>query len=239
MKELLLKTQDRPSEKGGTANSRRLRREGLIPGVVYGQGENPVSVLVNFKDLRSVMITDAGVNAIISLDLAGKRKMSIVKELQRHPITHDVLHVDFLLINQDEEVQVEIPIHLEGTAKKVEQEQGIVDQILFELTVLAKPDNIPTMLEFDISDLEVGDTITVANLALPAGSRTLVDLETTVASAELTRMALAEEIVEEDEEGEPTEEGEEATADGEDGEKDSSGQPSAKGASADTESDSS
>ncbi len=237
MKELLLKTQERPQEKGGTANSRRLRREGLIPGVVYGQGENPVSVLVNFRDLRSVMITDAGVNAIISLDLAGKRKMSIVKELQRHPLTHDVLHVDFLLINPDEEVQVEVPIHLEGAAKKVEQQGGIVDQILFELTVLAKPDNIPSMLEFDISELEVGDTVTVVNLALPTGSRTLVDLETTVASAELTRMALAEEVV--DEEGELTEEGEEVPADGEEGEKDSSAQPSAKGASADTESDSS
>ena len=223
MEELLLVTESRPQELGGTRNSRRLRREGRIPGIVYGHGENPVSVLINFKDLRSVLTTDAGVNAIIALEVSGKRKMSIVKELQRHPISNDVLHVDFLLVDIDEEVQVEVEINLLGTAKKVEQQQGIVDQILFQITVLAKPDSIPNVLEFDITDMDVGDSVTVGDLVLPPGAKTQLDPETPVAVAELTRMALVEETVITDEDAEEGEEadGEEASADGEDGETES------------------
>lgn len=186
-------TEARPHEKEGTSSSRRLRSEGKIPGVVYGLGESSVSVLVNIADLRDVLTTDAGLNAIIGLEVGGKHKLCIVKELQRHPITRKALHVDFFLINPDEEVQVDVPINLIGIAKKVEQEQGIMDQILFELTVMSKPDSIPNLLEFDISDLEVGDTVTVGDIVLPPGTRALLEPETSVAIAELTRMALTEE----------------------------------------------
>lgn len=218
MEELLLVTESRGAEASGTRNSRRSRAEGLVPGIVYGQGEDTSSVFVRFKDLRAVLSTDAGLNAIIGLEVDGKHKLSIVKDLQRHPINQSVLHVDFLLINPDEEVQVDVPISLAGVAKKVEQEQGIVDQILFELTVLAKPDSIPNILEFDITDLEVGDSVTVGDLTMPPGSRTALDPATPVASAELTRMALVEEapVVAEGEEGEEVE-GEEGAAEGEEG----------------------
>ncbi len=226
MEELLLTTESRPDEQKGTRHSRRLRKEGRIPGVVYGHEEKPTSVLVDYRNLRSVLTTDAGLNAIIALEISGKRKMSIVKELQRHPISQDVLHVDFLLIDPDEEVTVEVPVNLTGTAKKVEQQQGIVDQILFELTVFAKPDAIPNQLEFDISELEVGESVTVGDLVFPPGSKPQLDPETPVAVAELTRMALVEEVPAEDEEGEEGEEveGEEA-AEGEEkeGAKDEAG----------------
>ena len=203
MEELLLATQERPKEKEGSSNSRRLRKEGMVPGIVYGHGEKPTSVIVNFKELRNVLTTDAGLNAIIGLEVGGKHKLSIVKKLQRHPVDHSVMHVDFLLIDPDEEVQVEVPINLVGVAKKVEQEQGIVDQIMFELNVLAKPDNIPNLLEFDISDLEVGNTVVVSDLILPDGSSAVAEPDTIVASAELTRMALVEETpILEGEEGE-------------------------------------
>lgn len=221
MEEFLLLTETR-TEKGGSY-PRRYLNEGKVPGVVYGQGEKPVSVTVNYRDLRAVLTTEAGLNAIIGLEVEGKHKLSIVKELQRHPLNHNVLHVDFLLINPDEEVQIEVPIQLNGLAKKVEQEQGIVDQILFDLTIMTKPDNIPNLFEFDISDLEVGDSVTVADLTLPPGCRTTLEPDTPVASAELTRMALVEEVpVLEGEEGEEGEEGVEGE-EGEEGDGDAEG----------------
>ena len=198
----------------GSRTSRRLRLQGKVPGVVYGHKEDSISIVVDFPDLRAVMTTDAGVNAVISLEVDGKRQLSIVKDIQYHPIRHDVVHVDFLRIDPEEEVEVEVPINLVGQSKKVEQEKGIVDQSLFTLLVLARPDSIPNELEFDISELEVGMTVTVGQISLPAGVRTSLDEDTPVASAELTRMALVEEIPVEGEEGEEVE-GEEGEADAE------------------------
>lgn len=205
MSELLLKAETgRPT---GTRSSRRLRAEGKIPGVVYGLGKDPVPVSVEWPALRKALTTDAGVNALLTLNIDGDEQLSIVKEIQRHPTRRDVTHVDFIRLDADTEIEVEVPIVLEGEALQVTQVSGMVDQSLFSLAIYSKPDAIPTELTVDISELEVGEAIHVSDVALPAGVRTEVDGEETVASALVTRSTL--ESMREDEEAEAAE-GEEA-----------------------------
>jgi large subunit ribosomal protein L25 len=176
----------------GSAACRRLRAEGKVPAVVYGTGVDPTPVAIEWRSLRQALTTDKGLNAVITLDVAGDEQMTIVKDLQRHPVRRDVLHVDFLVVERDKPVVAEVPIVLEGEPERVRQERGVVAQELHSLTVHAKPAAIPGQLSIDISGLEIGDTLTVADLALPAGVTTDVDLDQAVVSAQVTRAAEAE-----------------------------------------------
>jgi len=195
----------------GSAACRRLRAEGKVPAVVYGTGFDPTPVAIEWRSLRQALTTDKGLNAVITLDVAGDQQMTIVKDLQRHPVRRDVLHVDFLVVERDKPVQAEVPIVLEGEPEKVLQERGVVAQELHALTIHAKPAAIPGHLAIDISELEIGDTLTVADLVLPAGVTTDVDLEQAVVSAQVTREAVEAEAVE----GAEGEEGEGEGAEGE------------------------
>ena len=189
----------------GTRPSKRLRREQRIPAVVYGLSQDPVSIDVAWADLRVALTTDAGVNAVIHLEIAGEKQMSIVKDIQRHPVRRDVTHVDFLRIDPDQDVTVEVPLVMIGEAKAVTDADGMVDQNLFSLTVNASPENIPNELEMDISALGIGDSLRVSDIVLPAGVTTDVDPEETVAIGMITRSTLeamaAEEAAELEAEG--------------------------------------
>lgn len=199
----------------GSRSSNRLRAEGKIPGVVYGLGSDPKAVAVDWRELRQVLTTDAGLNALINLTVDGEEHLTIVKELQRNPVKRSVTHVDFILIDRDEDIEVEVPVVLEGEPTLVERENGTVTQALFSLTIIAKPGSIPDQLTADISELEVGGSIRVADLALPAGVRTEVDPEDPVAMGEVTRAAIDEAAEEaEGAEGEGAE-GEAAEGEGE------------------------
>ena len=215
----------------GTRPSRRLRATGDIPAVVYGLDQEPVTVTVEWPELRRAITTEAGLNAVIQLEIDGDRHLSIVKDIQRHPVRRDVLHVDFIRIDPDREVVVDVPIVFVGDAEEVTNNDGMVDQNLFALTISSTPSNIPTEIEIDISALTIGDSLRVGDLVLPQGVTTEVDPDDAVAVAMITRStleamaadeeaaaaALAAELAEEAEEGE---EGEEAS--GDDGEADAS-----------------
>lgn len=161
--------------KGGTRAAGRLRAGDMIPAVVYGRGSDPRSVAVARRELRQVLTGDAGMNALITLDVDGDSLLALVREVQRHPVRNNVTHVDFILVSRDEVVTVEVPIVLEGEAIKVLRHDGTVDQQLFTLTMQAKPGQIPNELTLDISGLDVGDTIRVSDLTLPAGATTEID----------------------------------------------------------------
>lgn len=182
----------------GTRSSRRLRAEAKVPAVVYGLGRESVAVSVDWRELRAALITDAGINALIDLTVEGEdeSQLAIIKDMQRNPITHTVDHIDFLLIRRDQELAVDVPVHLEGTAEEVENNQGLVEQSITLLTVNAKPADIPDQLTYDISGLVIGDTITVADLVLPSGVTTDVDPEELVASAQVSRAAIEAEAEE-------------------------------------------
>jgi large subunit ribosomal protein L25 len=175
--------------KGGSRAAGRLRSQDLVPAVVYGHGSDPRSVSVARRELRQVLTGDAGMNALITLDLGDDSQLALVRDVQRHPVRNNVIHVDFILVSRDEVVTVEVPIVLEGEALEVLRHDGTVDQQLFTLTVQAKPGQIPNELTVDISGLDLGDTIRVGDLVLPRGAATEVDLEEPVLVASFNAAA--------------------------------------------------
>jgi len=174
----------------GSRENRRLRRTGQLPGVVYGLGGDAQSVAVNYREARSALTTDAGLNAILNLDVDGDQQLCIVKEVQRHPVRDEVIHVDFLRVDPNVEVEVDVPIVLAGEAKEVANEDGMIDQALFSISVFAKPMAIPNELEVDISAMAVGDSIRVGDVDLPEGVRAATDPDEAVAVAVVTRSTI-------------------------------------------------
>ncbi|KAA0233971.1 MAG: General stress protein CTC [Acidimicrobiales bacterium] len=200
----------------GTRSSKRLRSEGRVPGVVYGLGQESVVVSVAYPDLRRALTTDAGLNALIDLQINGESQLSLVKDLQRDPVRRDVIHVDFLRIDPTAEVTVEVPISVVGEASEVHAAEGITEQVLTSLTVHCRPDSIPDRLEIDVTNMTMDDTYMVRDLVLPAGVTTDVNPDDPVVAATLTRAALVEEEeVPEGEEGEVVEGEEGEVAEGE------------------------
>lgn len=185
----------------GSAESRRIRREDRIPAVVYGLGMDPVSISVDRRDLRIALSGAAGMNTILDLTVDGNVYPSIVKEIQRHPVRRTVSHVDFIQIDLSKEITVNVPVRLEGEAKQVAMNNGLVDQQMMELQVRTTPRNIPDELVIDITDMTVDSVITVADVALPGGVVATSAEDQTVVTVVTLRVA-ADEPVAEDGEGE-------------------------------------
>ncbi|WP_419848903.1 50S ribosomal protein L25 [Candidatus Poriferisocius sp.] len=207
MAELILKTDTQ--REMGTRPSRRLRRSGRVPGVVYGLGGESVSVAVDARELRSALNTEAGLNALLTLDVEGDRQLSLIKELQHHPVRNEVIHVDFIRVDADVAVEVEVRMVLEGEATAVTNEDGVVDQAAFTIRVLAKPEAIPNELSIDISEMVMGDTVRAGDLELPEGVELAGDPEELVASTSIRVIEIEEPEVDEelevelDEDGQP------------------------------------
>lgn len=185
MSELLLSAETGRME--GTRPSRRLRREGKVPAVVYGLGIDPVTVSVEWPELREVLTTDLGLNALVTLDIEGDQLLAVVKDLQRHPVRRDVIHVDFMRVTEDQMIEVEVPIVLEGEARNVTMYDGMIDQSMYTMTVSVRPADAPEQIVVDVTDLELGETIKVSDISLPAGAESAMDPEETVAIALITR----------------------------------------------------
>ncbi len=214
MAELVLNTEE--GRAFGSRSSRRLRRQGRVPGVLYGLGESPVPFSVAYGDLRGSLTTEAGLNALIEIDIAGSKHLSILKALQRHPVRDEVIHVDFVRVDPNEELSVDVRLVLTGDAKKVRDENGMVDQTMFSLSVFSLPKSIPNELLIDVSDLEINEAVRVADITLPEGVRTEVDSEEAVAVGTVTRStmeAMAAEALAEAAAAEEGEEGEEGASD--------------------------
>lgn len=206
-----------PGRATGTPPSKRLRSAGRIPAVVYGHGIDAASVSVDGRELRHALSGDAGLNQLLSLRVGGDTHLALARELQRHPVRHTVVHVDFQVVARDEVVSADVPVIMVGEAKQVEVQRGLIEHQLTSLTIHAKPSDIPNAIEIDVTDLAVGDTIRVADLRLPPGVTTEVDPEDPVVMA--TASSLEAEVAEADAEAaaaaaaeQPPEEGEEPAA---------------------------
>ena len=168
----------------GSRSSKRLRREGKIPAVVYGHGADPVSIAVDARELRHALNTDAGVNALVNLSIDGSSQLTMARVLQRHPVRNTVTHVDFQVVRRDEVMSADVAFTLVGEAKDVTNNDGVVEQAMFSLTIHATPSAIPQTLEVDISDLKIGDAIRVGDLKLPNGVTTDIDPEEAIVVAQ-------------------------------------------------------
>src|SRR5688500_11578193 len=152
----------------GKAAARKIRREGKVPAIVYGQGVDPEPVAVPSRDLQHILSGAGGANTLINLDLSGREELVLARQVVRHPVRHTLMHLDFIRVRRDQAVSAEVPIHLVGEAAGV-REGGLVEQATFTLSIEAKPGDLPAGIEVDVSALNIGDQITVADLPLPPG----------------------------------------------------------------------
>jgi len=180
----------------GSAEARRLRTAGKVPGVLYGHGVDSLSLAVGSRELRAALTSDAGLNALISLDVNGQRHLAMARQLQKHPVRRTIDHIDFVIVRRDEVVSAEVNVHLVGEALEVEHADGLVEQQMFSLVVHATPGDIPNAIEVDITSLSIGEAIRVGDLKLPSGVTTEVDPEDTVVAGQASRTAA--EVEEED-----------------------------------------
>jgi len=187
-----------PREALGTANSRRLRRGGLVPAVLYGAGEANLSLSVE-HELAEKLYSHAGVVELV-IDSQGKRS-AITKEIVRHPISSKILHIDFLAVRADELIILPVPVISEGTAAG-EQEGGQLEQILREIDIECLPANVPEAIRVDVSALELDQSLLIKDLQLGEGVSAVGDPEQTVFQVRIPRVAEEEEEVEEAAEGE-------------------------------------
>jgi large subunit ribosomal protein L25 len=178
-----------PGRPTGSRDSRRLRASGRIPAVVYGHGIEAVSVSVDGRDLRHALSGEAGLNQLLELKVGSDTHLALARVLQRHPVRHTVLHVDFQIVRRDEVISADVPIVLTGEAKAVATEGGLVEHPLTLLTVNATPARIPSSIEVDISDLTVGEGIRVSDLKLPSGVTTDMPGDEIVVIASISRAA--------------------------------------------------
>ncbi len=210
----------------GSRASRRLRNEGMVPATLYGQGSDPVALAVDARDLRNALSTDAGLNAVLTIEVGKDTHTSLAREVQRHPTKGDITHLDFVKISLTDRVDAEVSIELTGEPVGVRDEGGIVETVLSVVTVNALVTNIPESIELDISELSIGDSLKVSDLPALDGVEILDDEEQTVVTVSLPAAAFAEEEEElEGEEGEEVEgeEGEEAGEAGASAESDDDG----------------
>lgn len=196
----------------GSRPAGRLRRAGRVPAIVYGLGSDSQAVTVSARELTNILAR--GANTLITLELDGDEALALARQVQRDPTRGDLVHVDFIRVRTDVAVTAEVPLHLTGEAAGV-RSGGIVEQLIFSLPIEAKPQDIPTGIEHDISALEIGDQLRVGELALPAGVTATVEDDALAAQVVAPRV-VEEEVVEEEGEGEEGAEGAEA-AEGEEG----------------------
>jgi large subunit ribosomal protein L25 len=180
----------------GSAASRRMRRDDMIPAVVYGQGMDPISIAVNRRDLRLALSGGAGSNTVLDLTIDGTVYPAIVKDMQRHPVRRTVSHVDFVQLNLAEEITVSIPVRLEGEARQVTDNGGIVDPAVDTIEVSTRPRDIPDEILIDISGMDMDTVIRLSDIALPAGVTPLGDPDMPVVTVLITSQAEAAEAAE-------------------------------------------
>jgi large subunit ribosomal protein L25 len=198
-----LTVQERESR--GSAESRRLRKQGLIPGVLYGRGKTPHAICIPERELRRVLTGEGGLNAILDVVLEGQKTThpSILKEYQQHPVKGGIIHVDFHEVRLDQPIQARVVVELVGEPQGV-TEGGVLSQVNREVTVEALPMEIPEHLELDVSGMAIGDTLRLADLQVEEGVRYVDDPEETV----LATVTMPTRVVEPEDEAVEGEEGE-------------------------------
>lgn len=163
---------------GSSRATRRLRREGQVPGVLYGRGQDPVSFAVDARELRHAL---AGSGAVLELSIDGKSTSAVLKETQRHPVRGEIIHVDLFRVDLSKPIAAIVSVELVGADDSPGAKSGgIVEQITREVNIEALPNAIPETIRFDVSAVEVNDTIGLDALQMPDGVTLLDETEDVV-----------------------------------------------------------
>jgi large subunit ribosomal protein L25 len=213
-------------EEFGKNVSRRIRREGRLPAILYGAEMEPVSLSLDKSEIFRILKSDSGENTLFTVKIGGQNMPAMIKEFQIDPVKDEVLHVDLIHIAMDKTVRVSVPINITGEAVGVKSEGGFVDLMVRELEVECLPNDIPELIELDISELHLHQSLKAEDIALSEGVKMLSDPAAMIVLIQAP--VKEEEVVEEDLEEEGLEAGEESDA--AEGEKEKTEEGSGEGA---------
>lgn len=181
----------------GKGAARKLRAAGTIPGNIYGHGVDSIPVAADAREFEALTNRFAVDTTLVDLQLGGKSRPVLIREIQRHPYKKQVLHIDFFAIKAGEKIRVTIPVHLTGIASGVKNSGGVMQQTLHEVEIEVLPNEIPEHFEIDVTALEIGDSLHLSDLDTK-GFETAEEDERTIVSVQPPRVL--EEVAEEEDE---------------------------------------
>src|SRR5438477_4543681 len=176
----------------GKGAARSLRSNGQVPAVIYGHGREPQPLSLNARDLDKMLGHIQAESTVIEVSFGGTTSKTLIREIQRHPIKRQILHVDFQALVAGEKVTVSIPIVLIGIPEGVRLEGAVLDHTLRELEIEVDPANIPDHVELDVTNMVIGDSLHVSDIKLPEGVEVQNDPETSVAVVAAPRAVIEE-----------------------------------------------
>jgi large subunit ribosomal protein L25 len=204
-------------ERVGTGGSRAARREGLVPGVLYGGGEDPVAISLKRNEVLKAIETGHFLSSTATLVHKGEKQMVIPQAIQMHPVSDQPMHVDLFRVSRDQKIKVEVQVHFIGEEVSPGLKKGgTLNVVRHTVELLVPAGNIPESLDADVSTLEIGDNVKISDIKLPGDAEpTITDRDFTIATI-AGRTATTETTTEEGEEAEGEEPAAEADAESED-----------------------
>src|SRR5213594_762784 len=154
-------------QRTGKGAARQARFHGKVPAVIYGHGRDAQPLELEAKALEKALAGVEPQNTIIELAVDGKKTKTLIREIQRHPLRPDIIHVDFYEIHAEEKVRLKVPVHLVGSPDGVRNAGGVLDQVTREVEIEVLPENIPDRVELDVTALKIGDSLHVRHLQIP------------------------------------------------------------------------
>ena len=186
-----VKLKAEPRSETGRSAARRLKSRGVIPAVIYGTKVKPQPLQVSARDINVMLSHASGENILVELEIGGENRTALVQEIQHSPLGNDILHIDFHAISMDEKIQADVPLEATGIANGVKNFGGLLEQNLRSLPIECLPKDLPDRITVDVSALNIGDSIHVRDIQLPAGVKVK-------AQPDLTAFSVLEPSVEEE-----------------------------------------
>jgi large subunit ribosomal protein L25 len=183
-----------PRNDRGTGVARKLRQVGQVPAVIYGHGRQPQSLALNTREVDRLLSTISAASTVIELTFDGRTARTLIREIQRHPVKRNVLHLDFQELVAGEKVTVSVPLRFTGVAEGVRNGGGILEETMHQVHLRLDPSSIPDHIDVDVTPLTIGHSIHIRELTLPAGVTVLDDANATVCVCTAPK-AVVEEVV--------------------------------------------
>jgi len=164
----------------GTGAARKLRADGQVPGIIYGHGRSPQTLTINQREIERLLSQIASGSTVIELDVDGKMSRTLIREIQRHPVRRQLIHVDFQELVAGEKVTVHVPLRFTGVPDGVRNAGGILEETMHRVQIRVDPSLIPDRIEVDVTSLTIGHSLHVRDIKLPEGVATLDDKNATI-----------------------------------------------------------
>ena len=180
-------------DRTGTGGAREARRQGQVPGILYGGAKDPVSIAVRGNEFRKALYTGKLLGHLVTLQHGGEKQQVIAKDVQFHPVTDQPLHFDLYRVEKGQTIHINVPVHFRNEDDCPALRQGgALEIVSHDLELVCRADNIPEELIVDLTGRELGDTIRISDIAIPKGVEAAAAPETVVATLKISSAALAE-----------------------------------------------